>query len=247
MTQEHQLCRFADVETASDDYASRFAGPPGRWLLEVQTQILREFLGRLGGAKPLKVLDVGGGHGQIAAPLIELGCEVTVVGSTAAALGQIRGLVEAIRCHFITANLAQTGLKERSYDLVTCIRLLTHSTQWQSIVAELCRLSSKAVVIDYPPILSSNFMYPLLFGLKKRLEGNTRSFRLFRHAVIDQEFAKHGFRLVERRGEFFWPMVMHRLLKNPKLSELSEKPFRALGLANFFGSPTMALFMRNSI
>jgi 2-polyprenyl-3-methyl-5-hydroxy-6-metoxy-1,4-benzoquinol methylase len=61
---------YADVETSSEGYARRFSGEVGKYFLEVQTQITLELL------KPwprARVLDVGGGHGQLALPLVNAG------------------------------------------------------------------------------------------------------------------------------------------------------------------------------
>ena len=49
----------ADIETSSEDYASRFAGGVGRYFLDEQTRITLELLGDVRGSS---VLDVGGAH-----------------------------------------------------------------------------------------------------------------------------------------------------------------------------------------
>ena len=68
----------ADVETASDDYAARFEGDVGRYFLDQQAAITLKFLDDSPG---VRVLDVGGGHGQLTAPLAEQGFDITVTGS----------------------------------------------------------------------------------------------------------------------------------------------------------------------
>ncbi|MEM9907111.1 MAG: hypothetical protein AAF921_19010, partial [Cyanobacteria bacterium P01_D01_bin.44] len=68
----------ADIETASDSYASRFAGKSGTWLLGVQQAATLKMLADYPQAS---VLDVGGGHGQLTEALIEQGHQVTVLGS----------------------------------------------------------------------------------------------------------------------------------------------------------------------
>jgi len=54
----------ADIETASEDYARRFAGEVGAWLLQLQALATLQMLAAYPGAA---VLD-GGGHGQLALP-----------------------------------------------------------------------------------------------------------------------------------------------------------------------------------
>jgi len=70
----------ADVETSSDAYARRFAGPLGEYFLEVQSRLTLDLLAPWPGAR---VLDVGGGHGQTIGALVESGFDVTVLGSAA--------------------------------------------------------------------------------------------------------------------------------------------------------------------
>ena len=69
----------ADIETSSEGYASRFSGAVGTWMLNIQTEATLQMLQDYPQAT---VLDVGGGHGQITAPLIENGYQVTVLGSS---------------------------------------------------------------------------------------------------------------------------------------------------------------------
>ena len=60
----------ADVETSSEGYARRFAGPVGRYFLKVQEEITLRLLAPWPRAR---VLDVGGGHAQLAPPLVAQG------------------------------------------------------------------------------------------------------------------------------------------------------------------------------
>src|SRR5690606_22711484 len=67
-----------DIETSSADYASRFAGPAGRYLLEVQA---RSIEAALQGLTPGTALDVGGAHGQLVQLLERRGWQPTVHGT----------------------------------------------------------------------------------------------------------------------------------------------------------------------
>ncbi|MCW5199024.1 hypothetical protein VU06_04725, partial [Desulfobulbus sp. F3] len=92
-------------------------------------------------------------------------------------------------------------------------------------------------VIDYPDIRSINMLNSLFFRLKKKLEGNTRTFGLFSRAQIINEFAKNGMKNPQMKPEFFLPMVLHRKLGSPALSRALEGCCRACGLTRLFGSP----------
>lgn len=226
----------ADIETASDDYARRFGGAVGEWMLAIQERIALGFL-RHGGIST--VLDVGGGHGQLAVPLCRDGFSVTVVGSADSCSQRISSMIDLGICRFQVADLLQLPYPARAFDAVVCFRLITHCDRWQTLLAELCRVARQTVIIDYPTSQSLNFAAPRLFGAKKRLEGNTRTFKLFRHAEIEKEFSARSFAVQAREGQFFLPMVLHRRLKCRKLSAWLENSCKHYRLTQKWGSPVI--------
>lgn len=233
----------ADIETSSDAYAARFAGPAGAWMLHVQERITLGFLADTPGAS---VLDVGGGHGQLAVPLCRRGYRVTVLGSAESCRKRIAGVVDAGQCRFQVGNVVALPFSDRSFDAVISFRLLTHCGQWARLVAELCRVARDRVIVDYPTSQSLNRIAPALFGAKKRIEGNTRTWRLFRHREVLDAFERNGFRLDRRRAQFFLPMVLHRVLRNRAISSALEAACRGLGLTALWGSPVILRMVRRS-
>lgn len=246
--QERWLSEPADIETASDDYARRFTGAVGAWMLNIQESIVLRFLrqentGHVKGATPT-ILDVGGGHGQLAVPLCREGFAVTVVGSADSCSRRLNRMIDLGLCRFQVADLFHLPYPPKSFDAVICFRLLTHCGRWQTILAELCRVARATVVIDYPTSQSLNIAAGKLFGAKKLLEGNTRTFRLFRHAEIENEFSARGFSVAARAGQFFLPMVLHRRLKYRRLSAWLEEKCRRRGLTQRWGSPVIIKAVR---
>lgn len=237
MTSSSIAPETADIETASDGYAARFAGPVGEWLLSVQEKIT---VAMVAGAPGASILDVGGGHGQLAGPLCRHGFPVTVLGSDDSCRRRVAGLVESGACRFATGNVVQLPFPDRSFDIVMSFRLLPHCTAWPVLIAELSRVARHSVIVDYPTSEGLNAIAPALFGAKKKLEGNTREWRLFRHDEVDKEFAKHGFVLKKRQPQFFLPMVLHRALRCRGLSAAMEAVCRGLGLTRRWGSPVIA-------
>ena len=229
-----------DIETSSDDYASRFSGPVGAWMLEVQERAVRALLGAPAGGT---LLDVGGGHGQLAGPLAApAGASRCSAAPPSAPGGSARRRrrpcgswpATSSRCRFPTARST----------CVVSVRLLPHCERWPALVAELCRVARHAVVVDYPTRESLNRVAPALFGAKKRLEGNTRTFTLFTHREIEAAFAASGYRAGGRVGQFFLPMVLHRALRCRPCSAALEAVCRGLGLTRRWGSPVVARFSR---
>lgn len=229
----------ADIETSSAGYASRFQGPAGVWMLGVQERVT---LGLLRSVQPATVLEVGGGHGQLTRPLVDAGYRVTVHGSEAVCQRGVAELVEAGRCPFVVGSFLALPFPDKSFDAVVSVRLIMHSQQWPKVIRELCRVARKTVVVDYPTVTGLNALAPLLFGAKKKLEKNTRTWRNFSHAEVSEAFAENGFHAAARQGQFFFPMVIHRTLQLRPLSAIMEGTTGLLGLNQRWGSPVLARF-----
>lgn len=231
----------ADVETSSDGYARRFAGPVGAFLLAVQERITLELLRPWPGAS---VLDVGGGHGQVAGALVEAGYALTIHGSADVCRARVRSWVDAGRAAFTSGPLLALPHADASFDVALSYRLLPHVAEWPRLVGELARVARRAVVVDYPTLRSVNALSGALFGLKKRVEGDTRPFAVFRDDEVARAFAATGFRSTARRPEFFFPMALHRGLGSASVARSLEVAAAALGLTRAFGSPVIARYER---
>ena len=224
----------ADIETSSADYAGRFSGAIGTYLLSVQCRIILDMLTDCQGGR---LLSIGGGHGQLVEPLVHRGFEVTVTGSHDICRERLMRRIQDVPCSYRTCNSIDLPFADGEYDVVMAIRLLTHVSRWQRLIAEMCRVSNKIVIFDYPDRRSSNILYCLLFPVKKALEGNTRPFMMFSRAQLTKELAKNGYGGTVFQPQFFFPMVFHRKLSNPHLSNILETGARLIGLTNLLGSP----------
>lgn len=235
----------ADIETTSDGYAARFAGATGAWMLQVQERLVLKCLASL--PRGSAVLEVGGGHGQLAGALIRAGYRVTVTGSDPSCRRRIDGLVRAGQCEFLRADPLALPFADREFAAVVCVRLLMHcGERWPALIAELCRVAQTAVVVDYPTSQSLNCLAEWLFPAKRKLEGNTRTFRLFRHAEIAAAFNRAAFRPRRRAGQFFWPMVLHRVMQCRGLSRALEWLPGTIGLTRLWGSPIILHMERHA-
>ena len=232
----------ADIETSSDAYATRFAGPAGQWMLDVQKTIT---MGFLTDDRDVGILDVGGGHGQLAVPLCEAGYRVTVLSSAESCRKRIAGIVADGRGRFVVGNVIDLPFEDASFDTVISFRMLTHCEHWPRLVSELCRVARSSIIVDYPTSQSMNRIAPALFKAKKNLEGDTRVWRLFRHEEVLKAFGENGFQLKQREAQFFLPMVLHRVLKCRTVSVALERACRSLGLTQRWGSPVIAEFCRS--
>jgi SAM-dependent methyltransferase len=226
----------ADVETSSEGYARRFAGPVGRFFLDRQAEATLELLRPFAGAS---VLDVGGGHAQVTGPLVAAGHAVSVLGSEPSCEARVREWTQSGRARFVAGDLLAPPVPDRSFDVVLSYRLLPHVIRWPDLVATLCRLARRAVVVDYPTRRSVNAVADLFFGLKKGVEGNTRPFTVFSDGEVERAFASHGFLPTGRRPQFFFPMALHRALRSAGLARGLEGVASGLGLTRALGSPVI--------
>jgi SAM-dependent methyltransferase len=226
----------ADVDTSSAAYARRFEGPVGRWFLDVQARTTLELLRPRPGTS---VLDVGGGHAQLTAPLLEAGCDVTVYGSADRCSERLQEWVRSGRARFRSGPLLRAPWPDGSFDAALAFRLLPHVDRWRELVGELCRLARHVVIVDYPTARSANAVSGALFGVKKGIEGDSRPFRVFRDAEVEEAFAAAGFVRTARRPQFLLPMALHRGLRLASLSRALEAIARAAGLTRAWGSPVI--------
>ena len=225
-----------DVETASDDYASRFRGPAGEYLLAVQERSILDVMPDMGG---MSVLDVGGGHGQTAALMLREGHAVTVLGSAPEAHDRLRRNDLGRRCTLVTGDILTLPFDDAAFDLVISVRLLSHTPHWPRLVAEMCRVARRWVIVDYPRPVGINALTPVLFGLKRRIEGNTRQYINFTDTSINTAFRDNGFAVGGRVGQFVLPMVVHRVTNARFMSRGFENVARRLGLSTALGSPAI--------
>ena len=224
----------ADIETASDGYASRFSGAIGDYFLDVQAQTTLELLHDLSHAS---VLDVGGGHAQLAGPLVDRGFSVTVTGSADVCRTRLDNLLKPNSFQFKTCDSLNLPFDDNQFDVVMSFRLMPHVGQWQRLIDEMCRVAGKAIIIDYPDKRSSNIFYHILFNIKKNLEVNTRPFHLFHRKEVIFALQRNHFSKPLFKPQFFVPMVFHRKVNNVVYSRFIESIFKRSGLTSIFGSP----------
>ena len=233
---------FPDIATASEDYMSRFDGVVGRWLLDCQDQGTLALLK----GDALRVLDVGGGHGQNVEAITGAGHDLTVLGSDHGARKLIEDDVADGRIAFETGSFLSIPFDDRSFDALISYRMMCHIHDVDGFMDELSRVADQRVVVDFPPSMSFNILYSLTFWAKKRAEKNTREYRVFSEKALYREFEKRGFILESTYKQFFFPMVLHRIMRLKSLSTVLEEAARFIGVTRLFGSPVIACFVRST-
>ncbi len=185
------------------------------------------------------ILDVGGGHGQLAPFLFAAGYDVTVVGSSNACYSRLAEQCTDSPVKYVTSDLLNLPVADQSYDLVISVRLISHMQSWPELIEEFCRVAKKTVIIDYPSTLGLNALTPLLFNFKKQIEQNTRTYTSFSRSELAREFHKNHLIVTKARAQFFLPMVLHRALGGPRYLQLVESLATKVRLTQAFGSPVL--------
>lgn len=227
-----------DVETSSAAYARRFSGAVGSWFLERQARITQDLLVDLPPAT--RVLEVGGGHGQLTPTLAASGYRVTVLGSTPECRARLASLEIEGTWQFVAGDLVRLPFPDRSFAAVLAFRLMAHVPAWRDLVAELCRVAERRVILEYPSTRSVNGLAGGLFGLKRKVEGDTRPYLVFSPRVVSQALSERGFGDQVTRAQYFLPMALHRMHQSRQLGTMLEGLPAALGLTSGFGSPVIA-------
>jgi ubiquinone/menaquinone biosynthesis C-methylase UbiE len=240
-------CDRPDIETASEGYAARFASPAGQWLLARQAAALSTLLDCIGPA-PLKTLEIGGGHAQIAPTLLSRGHSVVLHGSAPQCFDRVeplRGESNALRP--VAAGMWELPFRDRAFDLTVAVRLLAHVTRWRELFAEIARVSARYVIVEFPRagwVRLPQAANDAVFGLKRLMEGNTRPYFSYRQRDLVGELGRLGFGLVDCTAQFVLPMALHRMAHLPKASEHVEDLLRAIGLGDTLRSPALVLVER---
>jgi len=230
-----------DIESSSDEYAKRFSGKTGKWMLEIQNLATDTLLQQ---KENQTILDVGGGHGQNIELLLEKGFEITVLGSAPICKGRIQNYIDINTVSFKTGDILNLPFEDNSFDIVISYRMLTHIKDWKQFIKELSRVSKKAVLIDFPSFRSANIIAESMFKYKKQVEKNTRIYKVFKEKNVIKVFKDFDLLPEKKFPQFFIPMAFHRLLKNKAISSFMETVFRTLYITYFFGSPIIYKFKK---
>ncbi|MEM7711206.1 MAG: class I SAM-dependent methyltransferase [Pseudomonadota bacterium] len=225
----------ADAAAATDEYALRFAGATGAWMLSVQTDAI---LRMLAGAEARTVLDVGGGHAQITPPVLAAGYRVTGLVSRHSSLIRLRNAVGDDPAHtLLEGDLMALPFPDRSFDAVVSVRAMAHVRSWPAFVSELCRVSRGSVIVDFASADGVGKVGRKLFGLKRAVERSTRPYTIIPPAEVASAFAREGFDVTATVGQFVLPLVCHRILRRPRISAALERALRPV--AGAFGNPVI--------
>jgi len=225
---------YQQKEPAREYDKDRFGNSFGRFLehreVEIYLSLLKNHSGR--------VLDVGAGTGKLSLPLLEKKIDVVSVDSSEAMLEiASEKAKENMRLQGIVCDIHNLPFPDNAFESVICSRVLMHLADWRKGIAELCRVASHFVVLDFPPTRSLSGLGGLLSRVQSFLGIKIPPHRVFDIQSVIREFHNHNYHVTLASKDFFLPIVFHRLLNRPRLSSIIENVFKTIGLVALFGAP----------
>lgn len=236
---------YADVDVAEGFDALRFGGPIGALVAEEEARVIRAFVGDVAGAS---VLDVGTGTARAALAIAARGARVTGVDYSREMLrvGQARVAGASAPVSLLRGDARHLPFADRRFDVTVSVRLLMHMPDWRGTLAELCRVTRRRLVIDYPARRSAAAIQSAARRLLHSAGRATEPYRVFGDGAIDAACRAAGFRVRDRHRHFVLPIALHKAVAARGLSEAGEGALRALGITGLVGSPVTLVAEREA-
>jgi ubiquinone/menaquinone biosynthesis C-methylase UbiE len=242
--QDHYSYTFyADPGNASRFDQSRFGGPIGDLVATEQAAVLTRFAGVTAGHA---ILDVGTGTGRAALLLAQSGGIVTGVDASEQmlAIARQRASETGTAATFIQRDAHDLQFADREFDTAVCLRVLMHTPRWQQCVGELCRVSQRRVILDYPSASSAARLQSWVRRLTHRFGASNEPYRVFSDREVAAALRSGGFRIVSVHKHFVLPIALHKAIGSARFTQSIEAALRRLGLTPLFGSPVTLLAER---
>ena len=228
------------AETFDQD---RFGHETGEYFRQFQQRVIDGFLPDIRG---WRILDVGGGTGRTALPLSERKAKVILADASLPMLDVARekSWLQGIPLDLIRSDAHVLPFQDRTFDAVVSFRMLMHVVDWTRAVGEICRVSRRWVMIDFPPRCGFAGLAPFIHPIRRKLDPTYQPYRVFSMKEIGQALEKEGFYPVNVRKHLVLPFGLHRLIGSVRMTEFIETGFRRMGLTDVLGAPVTLLARR---
>lgn len=232
----YSYAHYADTSVAEGFDALRFSGDVGRFLLEQQESTLIEALSP---GRGVRIVDVGTGTGRAAIGLARAGADVLGLDASAEMLGvaRRRAADAGVELTLGVADGHALPLADGEMDAAVCLRVIMHAIDWRQCVAELCRVSARRVVVDFPAAMSFAAIESGVRRVRQQLGRPVEAYRVIAERDVRGVFAQHGFRVIDVRRQFVLPIAVHKRIGRFGLTRGIERGLATAGLLRLLGSP----------
>jgi SAM-dependent methyltransferase len=235
-SEHYSYAAYADPAMAESFDAKRFGGPIGQILLHDQERVLADFLGDVSGRR---ILDLGTGTGRAAIALARRGALVTGIDASSAMLlvARTRAKDAGLTIEFSEGDAHALTFPDRTFDSTVCLRLLMHAPDWRKALSELCRVTQRRLVFDYPAFASAASAQAVWRRAALKMGQTVESYRVLRDRAIAHELARHGFRVTAVHKQFVLPIGFHKLIGSAGFTRSVERVLASVGMRQLAGSP----------
>jgi ubiquinone/menaquinone biosynthesis C-methylase UbiE len=227
---------YADPQTARTFDDRRFGGPIGELVADTQAAVIVRMAGEVGGQP---ILDVGTGTGRAALLLAKAGAVVTGVDPSEQmlAVARERAKSQGQSISFCRGDTHALEFPDRTFETVISLRVLMHSPRWRHALSEMCRVSSRRVILDYPSSRSAAFWQSAARRVLAPIGVKTEPYRVFSDRDITSALDSFGFRVRDRHRQFVLPIAVHKAVGSRSFTNGVERVLDRAGLLRLFGSP----------
>jgi ubiquinone/menaquinone biosynthesis C-methylase UbiE len=239
----YSYTHYADRANARSFDGRRFSGPIGELVAGTQARVLTNMVGRI---KDRAILDVATGTGRAALLFARGGAKVTGVDASEEmlAIARQQAKQQLVEVKFQRGDAHHLDFTDRSFDAVVALRLLMHAPKWRLVVAELCRVADRLVIVDYPSAASFALFESMTRKLTHAAGMQTEPYRVFTHKAIAEAFDRSGFRIRSVHRQFVLPIAFHKALGSRRFTVKTERVLDHMGLLKPFGSPVTVVAER---
>lgn len=227
---------YADPQMARTFDQRRFGGPIGDLVARTQARVLANMVGRI---QDRYILDVGTGTGRVALLLAHGAAHVTAVDASEEmlAIARQRAEAELVKIRFERGDAHKLDFPDRAFDAVVSFRLLMHAPQWRQCLSEMCRVSDRLVIIDYPSATSFALFESWARRLARAAGLRTEAYRVFSRGTIAAALDQSGYRIRSMHRQFVLPIAFHKMIGSRRFTMWIEDILDRIGLLKPFGSP----------
>jgi ubiquinone/menaquinone biosynthesis C-methylase UbiE len=236
---------YEDPAVAETFDQERFGGDIGEYLRNYQSDLIDRFLPDI---RNWRILDAGGGTGRTALPLARRTAKVTIADASFPMLriAQDKSWLQGCPVTLVRCDAHTMPFPDRSFEAVLSFRLLMHVVDWKHAIHELCRLSSRFLMIDFPPKCGFAGFAPVLHYVKSKMKPHYQPYRVFSLKEISTELQNAGFELLNIDRHLVFPFAFHRMIGSSAFTRNSESMFKRLGMTDLFGAPVTILAERTA-
>ncbi|MQA31925.1 MAG: methyltransferase domain-containing protein, partial [Luteitalea sp.] len=145
---------------------------------------------------------------------------------------------------FLQRDAHDLKFADHDFEIVVCLRVLMHTPRWRRCVAELCRVSNRLVIIDYPSARSAALAQSWVRRITYRFGARNEPYRVFSERELSDAIQAAGFHVVSVHRQFVLPIALHKAIGSPRFTRTAEALLRRLRLTALFGSPVTLLAER---